>query len=223
MRFVTFLPACLSAAAIVVLLSLSARADLAVETPAAAPEAAQKVAAPEVQEAPEEKTHGQSIAPQPAQTPVPELPMDDQMRRAKAGYEEATRNLTPEQLAELAALEAAFAATMETDMKILHRSAEMEHCLTHDGFFKADKNRHVKAFVEWRKAQKDAQEKLWNAHRIERAKARYISIVVLNEYYIYQSKLLRMIGMALARQQMQDGAFKNTDCDLLAKTLAAGE
>jgi hypothetical protein len=162
-------------------------------------------------------------APQTEQTPAPELPMDDQMRRAKAGYEAATKNLTPEQLAELNALEAQFATSMEVDMKIFHRSAEMEHCLTHDGFFKADKNRHVKAFVEWRKGLKEQQADLWNAHRIERAKAKYISIVVLNEYYIYQTKMLKMIGMALARQQMQAGAFKETDCELLAKTLAAGE
>ncbi|MDP2205426.1 MAG: hypothetical protein Q8K65_03895 [Alphaproteobacteria bacterium] len=194
-------------------LSLAVRADLAVPEPP--PEQAQV--------APQTSAPEATQIPVPAQTPAPELPMDDQMRRAKAAYEAATKNLTPEQLAELEALEARFAASMEVDMKIFHRSAEMEHCLTHDGFFKADKSRHVKAFVAWRKGLKDEQADLWNAHRVERSKARYISIVVLNEYYIYQGKMLKMIGMALARQQMQAGAFKETDCELLAKTLAAGE
>ncbi|MFN7113095.1 MAG: hypothetical protein ACK4PK_01915 [Alphaproteobacteria bacterium] len=195
MRLTALLFTLVLAAAVAGALSLSARADLAVP----------EQTAPQITE------------------PAPEMPMDDQMRRAKAAYEEAIKDLTPEQLAELAALEAKFASSIEVDMRIFHRSAEMENCLTHDGFFRADKNRHVKAFVDWRKAQKDEQERLWNAHRVERAKARFISIVVLNEYYIYQAKLLRMVGIALARQQMEAGAFKATDCDLLAKTLAAGE
>lgn len=207
MRFTTLVSAFFVAAVVLGTLSLSARADRVMP------------------ELPLEQTQAtpQTPVPTPAQTPAPELPMDDQMRRAKAAYEAAIENLTPEQLAELSALEARFAASMELDMKIFHRSAEMEHCLTHDGFFKADKNRHVKAFVTWRKGLKDEQTDLWNAHRVERSKVKYVSIVVLNEYYIYQTKMLKMIGRALAHQQMQAGAFKETDCELLAKTLAAGE
>jgi len=167
----------------------------------------------------------QTKAPKPEQTPAPpsELPMDAQMARAKAAYEEATKNLTPEQLEQLKALEAEFSASMESDMRILHRSAEMEHCLTHDGFFKADKNRHVKSFVEWRKKLKDEQAKVWAVHKQKRFRADFVSVRVLNDYYVYQTKMLRLIGMALARQQMASGVFKDTDCEALAKKLAAGE
>jgi len=201
MRLTALLFTLVLAAAVAGALSLSARADLAVP----------------------EQTAPQITEPAPAQTPAPEMPMDDQMRRAKAAYEEAIKDLTPEQLAELDALKARFVDSMEIDVKIFRRSAEMEHCLTHDGFFKADRNRHVKAFVEWRKGLKDDQTELWNAHRIDRSKAQYISLTVLNEYYIYQHKMLTMVGVVMTRQQMEAGAFKATDCDLLAKTLAAGE
>jgi len=167
----------------------------------------------------------QTKVPEPEQTPAPptEMPMDAQMIHAKAAYEEAIKNLTPEQLEKLKEMEAEFAASMESDMRILYRSAEMEHCLTHDGFFKADKNRHVKSFVEWRKRLKDEQAKVWAMHKQKRFRVGFVSVRVLNEYYIYQGKVLRMVGLALASQQMASGAFKNTDCDALAKKLAAGE
>lgn len=168
---------------------------------------------------------GQTNIPKPEQTMAPpkDLPMDTQMIRAKAAYEEATKNLTPEQLEQLKALEAEFSASMESDMRILHRSAEMEHCLTHDGFFKADKNRHVKAFVEWRKKLQDEQAKVWAVHKQKRFRLDFVSVLVLNDYYVYQTKMLKLVGLALARQQMASGVFKDTDCEALAKKLAAGE
>lgn len=162
---------------------------------------------------------GASPAP-PAEGPMLEL--DAQMRLAKEAYEEAIKDLTEEQKAELAALESEFAKTMEADMQIFHRAAQMEYCLTNDNFFKADTN-NVKAFVEWRKNMKAEQEKQWSAHKTKRRQIKYLKPYILDGYYRYQEKLLRMMGAAVAKVSYDNGAFNDTDCDALSKKLKLGQ
>lgn len=190
-----------------------AAAAIAAE-PAATPPAQQPAA-----EAP--AADNSNAAPPAATLQLP--PMDAQMRKAKADYEAATKNLTPEQLAALAALEQEFAATIDADMKILFRSAEMEHCLKSDRFFKVDQNVHVTNFMKWRKSIKDAQTKEQTAHRIKRQQYDYVPLKVLNEYYIYQQKMLVMAGKYMVYQQMQNGDYAGTNCDELAARLKSGE
>lgn len=190
-------------------LCLGAAAAFAQDTAApAAPAAESAISAPAAEMAPP--------APQ-------EPPMDAQMRKAKADYEAAIKNLTPEQLEALGALEKEFAATVETDMKILFRSAEMEHCLRTDRFFKVDKDVNVRHFLEWRKGLQEAQTKEQTAHRIKRQQYKYVPLKVLNEYYIYQHKMLVMAGKRMVFQQLQTGAYAATNCDELALRLKTGE
>lgn len=161
---------------------------------------------------------------QQQQVPLPqEPPYDAQMVKAKADYEAAIKNLTPEQLAALEALEKEFAATIETDMKVLFRSAEVDHCLRTDRFFKVDQNIYVPKFLEWRKKLKDEQLKEQTAHRIKRQQYDYVPLKVLNEYYIYQQKLLVMAGKRMVYQQIKSGAYNGTNCDELASRLKSGE
>ncbi len=147
--------------------------------------------------------------------------VDEQTQRGKDEYDAAIKNLTPEQLAELSALEAEFAATMEIDMQIYHRSAEMEHCISHDAFFKADRQ-NIKEFVTWRDEMRKVQEKRQNEHKAKRLKIKYVKPYVLNRYYLYQAKMLKMVGAAVAKGAYESGAFKNTDCDDLSKRLKQG-
>ena len=189
---------------------------------AAAVIAAEPVAAEPAQPAAEAPAAGNQASPRDA-TALPLPPMDEQMLKAKADYEAATKNLTPEQLAALAALEQEFAATIDADMKILFRSAEMEHCLKNDRFFKVDQNVHVPNFMKWRKSIKDAQTKEQTAHRIKRQQYDYVPLKVLNEYYIYQQKMLVMAGKYMVYQQMQNGDYAGTNCDELAARLKSGE
>ena len=149
-------------------------------------------------------------------------PLDPQMQRAKDSYEAALKSLTPEQLAELEALGAEFASTMEVDMQILQRSAQMEHCLTYDGFFKAD-TENVKSFVTWRSAMKAEQRKRQDAHKLKRLKITYVKPYVLDRYYVvYQTRLLKMLGMIIAKNAYDKGMYKDTDCDDLSKRLKHG-
>lgn len=147
--------------------------------------------------------------------------VDPQTQRGKDEYDAAIKNLTPEQLAELGALEKAFAATMEIDMQIFHRAAEMEHCISRDAFFKADQQ-NIKAFVAWRDEMLKVQEKRQNEHMAQRLKIKYVKPYVLNRYYVYQAKMLKMLGAAVAKNAYDSGAFKNTDCDDLSKRLKQG-
>lgn len=161
--------------------------------------------------------------PEEMRQALPEIPLDDQMRKARDDYHAAIEGLDEEQRAALKALEAEFSATMEADMKILHRSGEMEHCLRSDRFFQVDKNNHVQRFVDWRKTLKEEQRKQQSIHRAKRGRIDYVPQQVMNEYYVYQAKMLMIVGNTLARQQMQAGVFARTDCDDLAQRLRKGE
>ncbi|MBW7911775.1 MAG: hypothetical protein H3C49_10965, partial [Alphaproteobacteria bacterium] len=99
-------------------LCLGAAAAVAQDTAAPAAPAAEITTA-----APAAETATSAPATETAAPAPQEPPMDAQMRKAKADYEAAIKNLTPEQLEALATLEKEFAATVETDMKILFRSA----------------------------------------------------------------------------------------------------
>lgn len=148
--------------------------------------------------------------------------LDDQMRRAKENYDAAVKDLTPAQLAELDALDAEFASTMEIDMQILHRSAEMEHCLTKDAFFRADQ-KTIRAFVDWRQEMLKIQEKRQNEHKIKRSKLNYIKPFILDRYYVvYQTRMLKMLGVAVTKNAYESGAFAKTDCDDLTVRLKQG-
>lgn len=199
-------------------LCLGAAAAVAQDTAAPAAPAAEITTA-----APAAETATSAPATETAAPAPQEPPMDAQMRKAKADYEAAIKNLTPEQLEALGTLEKEFAATVETDMKILFRSAEMEHCLRTDRFFKVDKDVNVRHFLEWRKKLRDAQTKEQTAHRIKRQQYKYVPLKVLNEYYIYQHKMLVMAGKRMVFQQLQSGAYNATNCDELASRLKSGE
>lgn len=147
--------------------------------------------------------------------------VDEQTQRGKDDYDAAIKGLTPEQLAELNALEKEFASTMEIDMQIFHRAAEMEHCISSDAFFKADQQ-NIKAFVSWRDEMLKVQEKRQNEHKAKRLKIKYVKSYVLNRYYLYQAKMLKMLGAAVAKNAYASGAFKNTNCDDLSKRLKQG-
>lgn len=191
-------------------------------TPAdALPDTAAGNAAPVQQETP-----SQAAGAAAPQQPTPEEAaavedafMDEHMRRARATYDNAVKNLTDEQREELKALDAEFSATMDVDMRILHRSAEIEHCLRHDGFFKADRGRHVTGFVEWRDKLREEQKTAQTEHMKKRYKVGFVPAHVLNNYYTYQQKMLQKVGVVLVRQQMQQGLFAGTDCELLASKL----
>jgi hypothetical protein len=154
-----------------------------------------------------------------AQASAEDAFMDDHMRRARAAYDDAVKNLTDEQREELKRLDAEFSATMDADMRILHRSAEIEYCLSHDGFFKADRGRHVQGFVEWRDKLREGQKAAQAEHMKKRYKVGFVPAHVLNNYYLYQQKMLSRVGLALVRQQMQQGLYAGTDCELLASKL----
>ncbi len=149
-------------------------------------------------------------------------PLDEQMQRAKDNYDAALKGLTPAQLAELDALGAEFASTMEIDMQIFHRAAQMEHCLTHDRFFKAD-TENVRSFVTWRNSMKVAQQKSQNEHKLKRLKINYVKPTVLERYYmVYQTRMLKMLGATVAKQAYNKGMYKDTNCDELSKRLKNG-
>ncbi|MBW7911094.1 MAG: hypothetical protein H3C49_07460, partial [Alphaproteobacteria bacterium] len=61
------------------------------------------------------------------------------------------------------------------------------------------------------------------AHRIKRQQYKYVPLKVLNEYYIYQHKMLVMAGKRMVFQQLQSGAYNATNCDELASRLKSGE
>lgn len=186
----------------------------------AAEEAASPAPATQEQAAEAEKPAEASEGAENAQ--ALRLPLDDQMRRAKENYDAAVKDLTPEQKAELEALDAEFASTMEIDMQILYRSAEMEHCLTHDNFFKADQ-KNIKSFVDWRQEMLKIQEKRQNEHKMKRIKLKYIKPFILDRYYVvYQTKMLKMLGLAVTKNAYESGAFAKTDCDDLALRLKQG-
>ena len=160
-------------------------------------------------------------APQQGEENAVRFKVDEPTQRGKDEYDAAIKDLTPAQLAELNALEKEFASTMEIDMQIYHRAAEMEHCISSDAFFKADRQ-NIKAFVEWRTEMLAVQEKRQNAHKSKRLQIKYMKPYVLNRYYVYQSKMLKMLGAAVAKNAYDSGAFKNTNCDDLSKRLKQG-
>ena len=195
------------------LLLLGASAVYAADTKAPA-------AAAETGAADNKDATADSAAPAPGEGEV-RFKMDEQMQRGKADYDAALKTLTPEQLAELNAFEKEFASTMEIDMQIYHRAGEMEHCLSSDAFFKADRA-NVKSFVTWRQEMLAIQEKRQNEHKVKRQKIKYMKPYVLHRYYAYQAKMLKMLGAAVAKGAYDSGAFKNTNCDDLSKRLKQG-
>lgn len=146
---------------------------------------------------------------------------DAQMDAASKAYDAAIADLSADQKAELEKLGNEFAGTMEPDMQILSRAAELEHCATHDETFKADGAKHTAAFIRWRDAVNADQEKLWAAHRTLRKKITYIDQAVLDDYYMFQAKLMLQLMGGMTILARENGGFAKTDCAGLAAELDA--
>lgn len=165
----------------------------------------------------------QPAARSPFQELALQIEADEQMRNAQANYKAATEKLTAAQQKELVDLEREFAATMAPDMEIMSRGGELEHCLAHDDDFKNNQEVYTKAFTAWRDGVNAEQEKLWAAHRSLRQKIAYVDQSVLDEYYLFQKKLMvQLIGIVTMTARDQ-GAFEKTDCKSLAGVLGAAE
>lgn len=149
------------------------------------------------------------------------IKFDDQMNAASKAYDEAVANLTAEQKDELEKLNSEFAGTMEPDIQILNRSAELEHCVANDEAFKAEAEKHTAAFIRWRDAMNADQDKLWAAHRTLRRKLTYLDQAMLDNYYVFQGKLMLQLIGGVAIIARDNGSFAKTDCAALAAALEA--
>lgn len=147
------------------------------------------------------------------------ITFDDQMNAASKAYDKAVTSLTAEQRAELEKLNSEFAGTMEPDIQILNRSAELEHCVANDEAFKADAEKHTAAFIRWRDAMNADQDKLWAAHRTLRRKLTYVDQAMLDDYFVFQGKLMLQLIGGVAFIARDNGGFAKTDCAALAAQL----
>lgn len=150
-----------------------------------------------------------------------QIQSDAQMERASAAYKAATENLGAGQKKELEDLEREFAATMAPDMEIFSKAGELEHCDRTDPAFQAKAETYQKAFVVWRDSMNAEQEKLWEAHKTLRRKISYVDQAVLDDYYLFQQKMMvQLIGL-VTMQAHQQGAFATADCAALSADLDA--
>jgi len=171
-----------------------------------------------------EQAAGEQPAPSsPFQELALQIEADAQMKTAQANYKAATEALTDAQKKELADLEREFAGTMAPDMEIMSRGGELEHCIAHDAGFKDKQEAYTKAFITWRDGVNAEQDKLWAAHRNLRQRVTYVDQALLDDYYLFQKKLMvQLIGIVTLTARDQ-GAFEKTDCAALAAALGAAE
>lgn len=171
-----------------------------------------------------EQTTGAQPAPSsPFQELALQIEADEQMKNAQANYKSATEGLTDAQKKELTDLEREFASTMAPDMEIMSRGGELEYCTANDAAFKGKEEAYTKAFITWRDGLNAEQDKLWAAHRSLRQKVAYVDQAVLDDYYLFQKKLMvQLIGIVTLSAREQ-GAFAKTDCKALAAALDAVE
>jgi hypothetical protein len=145
------------------------------------------------------------------------------MKNAQANYKAATDSLSDEQKKELTDLEREFAGTMAPDMEIMSRGGELEYCAANDAGFKGKEEGYAQAFAVWRDGVNAEQDKLWAAHRSLRQKITYVDQAVLDDYYLFQKKLMvQLIGIVTMTARDQ-GAFAKADCTALAAALDAVE
>lgn len=162
-------------------------------------------------------------AEEAAKQPQVELQIqsDNQMENASEAYKAAMENLSAEQKKELEDLEREFAATMAPDMEIFSKAGELEHCNTTDADFQAKSETYQKAFMTWRDSVNADQEKLWSAHQTLRKKITYVDQAVLDDYYLFQKKLMVQLMALVTMQAQKQGAFAKADCKALAAALDA--
>ena len=165
----------------------------------------------------------EEAAGQDKKAPTINIQPDAQMNAASKAYDAAIADLSADQKSELEKLNNEFAGTMDPDMQILNRAAELEHCATHDETFKADAAKHTAAFIQWRDAVNADQEKLWAAHRSLRKEITYIDQAVLDDYYMFQAKLMLQLMGGITMVARENGGFAKTDCAALAVELDAVE
>lgn len=163
----------------------------------------------------------EAVPAAPFQELALQIQTDVQMKTAQANYKAATDSLTDERKKELADLEREFAGTMAPDMEIMSRGGELEYCAANDDGFKGREEDYTKAFAVWRDGVNAEQDKLWAAHRSLREKVAYVDQAVLDDYYLFQKKLMvQLIGIVTMTARDQ-GAFAKADCKALAAALDA--
>jgi hypothetical protein len=171
----------------------------------------------------QEQEAAEAAPSSPFQELALQIEADAQMKSAQANYKAATDSLSDEQKKELTDLEREFASTMAPDMEIMSRGGELEYCAANDGSFKGKEEGYAKAFAVWRDGVNAEQDKLWAAHRSLRQKIAYVDQAVLDDYYLFQKKLMvQLIGIVTMTARDQ-GAFAKADCTALAAALDAVE
>lgn len=137
-------------------------------------------------------------------------------------YDAHVKNLTNEQKAELAKLEADFMPTMEPDSVILGTAAELQYCSDTNAEFRAKDAQYAAAFIKWRDKVNAWQHTLWEPHLARRSQIDYVPQDVLGNYYEHKGKLFLVLRVQLAELARELGGFKKVDCAALGRQLLSG-
>lgn len=137
-------------------------------------------------------------------------------------YDAHVKDLTDDQKAELAKLEADFMPTMEPDSVILSTAAKLQYCSDTSAEFRARDSEYAAAFIKWRDKVNEWQHTLWEPHLARRSQIDYVPQDVLANYYEYKGKLFLVLGAQLTQVAREAGGFEKVDCAGLGRQLLSG-